>query len=394
MRYDVIVVGAGPAGSTAARECANRGLTVLMADRARFPRDKPCGGGVNMRTARLLPFDLAPVVERTIRALRVSVKLGESYTRSSDEPLTYMTQRRLLDALLAERAVSAGVIFRDGTLVREVDRGPGTVTVRLGSDRVDGRSLVIADGANGRVGKLAGHEVARDMGIAYEGNISPSVFPADWSEAFGVDVGSCPGGYGWLFPKGDHVNIGVGGNRSMGPTVRERLDRVTRFYGFDPGDFWGLRGHPLPLRRPGSPVFDGNVLTVGDAAGFVDVLTGEGIYAAVRSGQIAGAHLHRYLDGSVSDLSGYQREIQEALDADLLVSRQLHDIFHLSPRLAAGLLRRSSRMWRVVCNLLTGGLTYSELRSRHWWLPYAIDGGSALARVSSRPEDGRPVVPQ
>lgn len=70
MRYDVIVVGVGPAGSTVARECAAHGLSVLVLDKAVFPRDKPCGGGINIRTARLLPFDLAPVAERKIAGIR------------------------------------------------------------------------------------------------------------------------------------------------------------------------------------------------------------------------------------------------------------------------------------------------------------------------------------
>src|SRR5437899_13029441 len=104
MRYDVIVAGAGPAGSTAARECAAMGRSVVIVDRAEFPRDKPCGGGVNMRAAHLLPSTIEPVVERVIHGLRVSVKQGPSYTRRSETPLTYMTQRRNFDAFLLERA--------------------------------------------------------------------------------------------------------------------------------------------------------------------------------------------------------------------------------------------------------------------------------------------------
>lgn len=385
MVFDVIVAGAGPSGSTAARECALRGLTVLMVDRAEFPRDKPCGGGVNMRAAHLVPFDLTPVVERTIYGLRVCVKQGESYLRRSEEPLTYMTQRRHLDAYLVEHAVKSGAAFREGTAIRAVDRDAGQVVVRAGGESFVGRTLVIADGANGRTAKLAGVEVQRDMGIAYEGNITPrDSYPEEWCDTLGVEVGTCPGGYGWLFPKGDHVNIGVGGHWSIGVSVRERLNALTRYYGFDPGQYWGMHGHPLPLRRVGSKVQEGNVLLVGDAAGFVDVLTGEGIFAAIRSGQAAARHLERYLSGDESDLSGYQREIGEALDADLLISRQLHAIFHLSPRIAATLVRRSSRMWRLVCALLVGQVAYADLKQHSWWLTSLIEGGSSAADLVSR----------
>src|SRR5215212_8565082 len=93
MRYDVIVVGAGPGGGTAARECAERGLSTLLLDKASFPRDKPCGGGVNIRAARLLPFDLAPVTERVIYGARFSLRQRPAFDRFSPEPLTCLTQR-------------------------------------------------------------------------------------------------------------------------------------------------------------------------------------------------------------------------------------------------------------------------------------------------------------
>jgi geranylgeranyl reductase family protein len=381
VRYDVIVAGAGPAGSTAAREAAARGLSVLMVDRAEFPRDKPCGGGVNMRTARLLPFDLDPVIERTIHGLRVDVKLSPGYIRRSEQPLTYMTQRRRLDTFLAEQAVWSGVTFLERVAVREVERDATGVTVRGSGQTFRGRALVVADGANGPSARLAGVETARDLGIALEGNIAltPDSAP-HWVDVFGVEVGSCPGGYGWLFPKGDHVNVGVGGRRSIGPMLRQRLDQLTRFYGFDPADLGGVRGHPLPMRSPGSRIADGNVLLVGDAAGFVDILTGEGIYAAVKSGQIAARHLERYIAGRAPDLGPYEAEVDREIESDLRVSRQLHDVFHLSPALAAALVRRSSRMWRLVCSLLLGSTTYTSLKQRAW-LASVIDAGSALARV-------------
>ena len=94
--HDVIVVGAGPAGSTTARECAEKGMSVLLLDRAAFPRDKPCGGGVTARASDLLPFDISPVVERTIRGVRFNFRQQESVTRYSDHGLVYLTQRRNL----------------------------------------------------------------------------------------------------------------------------------------------------------------------------------------------------------------------------------------------------------------------------------------------------------
>src|SRR3989304_6772450 len=112
MRSDGSVGGAGPAGSTTARECAERGLSVLLLEKAAFPRDKPCGGGVSVRAARLLPFDLSPVVERTAYGVRFSLRQSRGFVCSSSEPLTFITQRAALDTLLADQAVRAGAILR------------------------------------------------------------------------------------------------------------------------------------------------------------------------------------------------------------------------------------------------------------------------------------------
>src|SRR3972149_4045135 len=111
MDYDAIVVGAGPAGSTLARVLARGGVRVLLLDRASFPRDKPCGGGVSLRAASLLGLDLSSVTEQTIFDVRVSYRLGKVFRHRYPQPLVYMTQRCRLDALLADQAEAAGVQF-------------------------------------------------------------------------------------------------------------------------------------------------------------------------------------------------------------------------------------------------------------------------------------------
>src|SRR6266446_8779065 len=96
-KYDAIVVGAGPAGSTAARELAAAGAKVLLLDRAKFPRDKPCGGGITFRADEAAGIDLAPVTEREIYGVRVSIDMGRRFDRTSGKLLARMTQRSKLD---------------------------------------------------------------------------------------------------------------------------------------------------------------------------------------------------------------------------------------------------------------------------------------------------------
>jgi geranylgeranyl reductase family protein len=365
MQHDVIVVGAGPAGSATALGCARLGLSVLILDRAEFPRDKPCGGGVSIRAASLLSFDLSPVVERTITGMHFSWRQSGGFCRDYPQPVTYLTQRSRLDAFLLQKAVEGGAVFVPRALVNDIRRTENGVGVLAGGVWHRGRLLVAADGANGVAARLAGIQTRLSLGVALEGNVTPkNGVPRDWDAAMGFDLGDVPGGYGWLFPKGDHVNIGVGGWKSAGPTLRQRLDRLVRYYGFDPGQLHGLRGHYLPVRMNGSRLVQGNALAVGDAAGLLDPLTGEGIYAAIFSGQAAARHLAAYLSGGATSLAGYEDELRETLLRELDAGRTLHGLFHLTPRTYVSLQRRSPRMWRAVCKLLRGERSYLDVRRR------------------------------
>src|SRR5215208_2193596 len=149
--FDVAVVGAGPAGSRAAYRRASAGATVLLVDRARFPRDKPCGGGLTLRAARMLPFSVDPVVEDVVDRFQLRLNYGRSFERASDEPLCLMTQRRRLDEFLARKAEQRGAEFRDGVSV-SFDGG----RVVVDGERVDARVIVGADGVNGTTSRAFG----------------------------------------------------------------------------------------------------------------------------------------------------------------------------------------------------------------------------------------------
>jgi len=382
--YDAIVVGAGPAGSTAARELSARGAAVLLIDKAVFPRDKPCGGGVTVRAAALLPFDLAPVTERTVSGVYVSVKMGHGFTRSYPRPLTYLTQRRHLDAFLVRKAEQAGVTFHDGDGVVAVDERGKDVTVRTRTGSYAGRLLIGADGSNGVVANLTGLSGGRHLAVALEGNIPcEDNFPARWLQTVGMDLGGIPGGYGWLFPKGDHLNVGVGGWQYLAPTFRERLHALCAFYGVDEGSMYGLRGHHLPVRYSGAPLARGRVALAGDAAGLIDPLSGEGIYGAIYSGKGAAAVGSRFLTGERRSLSSYAATIERVLMPDLDASRSFQDLFYLAPELFIALLERSDRIWRLLAHLLTGEQTYAAYKRRLGPLGWAADGLSFAVRHTS-----------
>jgi geranylgeranyl reductase family protein len=311
---DVLVVGAGPAGSATALHLARGGARVLLADRARFPRDKPCGGGITGRALRHAPCSVEPVVEDTVHTFELRLGYAHRFERHSERPLILMTQRRRLDAHLAEQAAAAGAELVDGARVDDVTLN-GDVRARVGGRPVRASVLVGADGANGVVAASTGLGDGIVRGVALEGN-------ADWRSLDErryrgraiVEVGVVPGGYGWLFPKQDHANVGVGGWGSEGPRLRDRLARLAAAYGLPLAALSELKGHRLPMRPPGSRVVDGRVLLVGDAAGLVDPLSGDGIYEAFVSARLAAEAI---LTG---DLPGYQAALETALDRHLHAS--------------------------------------------------------------------------
>src|SRR5207302_2961072 len=140
-------------------------------------------------------------------------------------------------------------------------------------------AIVGADGANGTTARALGLGGGFAYGVAFEGNVPYGpVTEERYRSLAAIELGSIAGGYGWVFPKGDHVNVGVGGWESEGPKLRERLRELCRAYGVDEERVHELRGHRLPMRGASRRPVAGRVALVGDAAALVDPLSGDGMY--------------------------------------------------------------------------------------------------------------------
>ena len=373
-RYDAIIVGAGPAGSTAARTLARGGASVLVLDRAKFPRDKPCGGGITFRADAAGDIDLAPVTEREIYGVRVSVKLGRRFERTSEHLLARMTQRSALDAYLVDHAAEAGAHVHDGVPVRSIELEGASVRVSANGDVYESRVLIGADGINGVTAKSLGLDATSETAVAYEAN-----YPADsatldhWSRHIALDLGGIPGGYGWIFPKGDHLNVGVGGWKHVGPSLRGRLAKFCAYYGLDASKLYGHRGYQLPLRRDGAPIVCGPAMLAGDAAALVDPLSGEGIWAAFTSGRLAAEHALRYLAGDARDLRGYQRALDAVMRDELIASQRLQLVFQRLPKLSILMLKYNNAFWRYMTEIIRGDITYPDLPRKLGPLRHVIE---------------------
>jgi geranylgeranyl reductase family protein len=356
-RFDAIVVGAGPAGSTAAFRLSRAGARVLLVDRERFPRDKPCGGGLTFRAVRQLPVPVDAVVEDTVRRFELGFRYGRRFERRSQGPLILMTQRRRLDAHLAEQAAAAGADFRDGLRATGLELDEGGGTVRFNGSGASAPVVIGADGVNGLTARSLGLAEGRRHGVALEGNVPHVHAREDYRGRAVVELGTVPGGYAWVFPKADHVNVGVGGWESEGPRLREHLDRACAAYGLPVERLESLRGYRLPMRLAGSGARSGRALLVGDAAGLVDPLSGDGIYEALVSARLAAECATELLGGG--SLDAYEPRLEAGLGRTLAASWKAKLALERSPRLVFG-VARLPLVWGFTAAFLRGDLAHPD----------------------------------
>jgi geranylgeranyl reductase family protein len=355
-RFDAIVVGAGPGGSVAAYHLARGGASVLLLDRARFPRDKPCGGGLTGRALRQLPFSVDPVVEDVVDCFELRLRYGRSHDRRGREPLALMTQRRRLDAYLAERAAEAGADFRDGCRVSTVETDDGHATVAVDGQRLQADIVIGADGVNGVTTRAYGPRYV--YGVALEGNASyDDVAPERYRGRAVLELGIVPGGYGWVFAKAQHVNIGVGGWEHQGPRLRPLLARLCAEHGVSVDRLTDVRGFRLPLRRPSDVPAAGRVALIGDAAGLVDPMSGDGMYEAFLSARLAAETGLDVLGERSSSFEPYVMRLRRAVELDAKASLAAKHSFDRYPRLTFALMA-SPPVWAFMDRLLRGEIRH------------------------------------
>jgi geranylgeranyl reductase family protein len=352
-RYDAIVVGAGPSGSTAAYRLAAAGKDVVLLDRARFPREKPCGGGVTERAARLLPFSIEPVVEEVATKVDLRLRYGRTLRRGDGVPLVYLTQRKRLDEFLVERAVSAGVDFHDGTRVAGVSAGEDGVVVEADGQRYKGLVLIGADGVNGMTAKALRLGGNQHVGVALEGNVANERLQADYRGKLVLEFGVVPGGYAWVFPKGEHANFGVGGWGSEGPALRAHLERLCAAHGVSAGDLQDVRGYRLPLRSPRSTLARGRTLVVGDAAGLIDPVSGDGMFEGFLSSLYASETALDVLAGRAPGLEPYGPRLARRLATHLWASWGVKVALDRFPRMTFA-LASTPLVWGAVERIVRG----------------------------------------
>ncbi len=288
-RWDAIIVGAGPAGCAAAYDLATAGRPVLLLDRAEFPRHKACAGGLTRKSLRALRYSVAPVVRETVSAIVVEKQSVEAATLASRNAVCAMTVRQELDHFCLQQTRRAGAEFALIGPISGFDINSDGVVVRTTERDYRARFLIGADGVHSRVRQLLYGESPRWFwrGFALEARVYPT--NGHRSDLI-FDFAPVRRGYGWVFPKRDHLNVGLGVYDDSGA---QKLDRA-RLSSYIHERFGDARvehvtGQFLGFGAESAPKAEQRVFLAGDAGGFADPLTGEGIYGAIASGQAAAA---------------------------------------------------------------------------------------------------------
>jgi geranylgeranyl reductase family protein len=362
---DVAVVGAGPAGATAALVLARAGLDVVLLDRAALPRDKTCGGGVVARALESLPPGVDVPVERRLgRVESRFVDAGLAVTVERDTALVHMARRGPLDLALAEAALAAGAVLRAPCALERVGLTPQHVELDTGRGPLRARFLIAADGATGPTARAAGWTEPPASVPALDAEVDgPPRLLARFTDRARFDLGVPPGGYGWIFPKADHLSVGVGvfTRTAARRRLRDELSRYLHAVGLGEARVRGIRGAPIPV-RPRREVARGRVLLAGDAAGLADPLTGEGISFAILSGRLAAESLLAARLDSRATARGYLLALRRDVLGELRIARGLAWVLYRRPGLVRRLLPRLGQLaGEALTEVVAGRRTYRTL---------------------------------
>jgi geranylgeranyl reductase family protein len=370
--FDVAVIGAGPAGSTAALALAQAGHTVILLDKAALPRYKTCGGGVLARAFKLLPPTAESVVERTFSSIALNFFGADmNFVATRPQPLVYMTMRADLDCLLARAAQATGVQLVESCPVKRVEVQPDAVEIfceRENDVRENYRArfVIAADGVHSATARAAGWPELPVLAPALEHELYlPAEDFARLSQMPRFDFNTIDAGYAWVFPKRAHLSAGILSTRRVCPDLQTRLADYLRRLGITRIQKTERHGFLIPLApRPG-PLARGRVLLAGDAAGLVDPVTAEGITHAILSGQLAAAALTEGRLDAVRVAPLYQTLLEKNILGELRAARFLARVLYRHPRIRDGLFKlNGQRLCEFVASVVMGQNRYRDAMKR------------------------------
>ncbi len=322
--YDVIIIGAGPSGSSCAYNVKrlNPSASVLLIDKAQFPRYKPCGGGISPDVHNYLDFDLSEALDSRCEQLSI-VANGQQEKASCD---ILMVRREHFDDFLVEKTKRCGVDVMTSCAVIDIENTKTQVTVKTKNGDFLGKIAVLAEGGAGKL--------ARKLNISPNNNVAAALeyehYQRQNSSVMEINFDHIRSGYAWVFPKSDGLSMGIGGffgnKKKNKADDRAGLPKKLNYYlqqqNVNDINRAHLHGHPIQLYSGRKKLVHNRIMLIGEGAGCVDPLTAEGIRPAIKSGYLAAHAIAKAVsENNITELKKYNRAFHQNIGKDFRIAR-------------------------------------------------------------------------
>ena len=384
MKYDVVIVGAGPSGSTAAKCLAEKGVTVLLIDKKKFPRDKPCGGGLPTRVLKRFPYIESLIDSISYGSVTYSSSLEYKFEIKRENPFLATVLREKFDDGLVKIAKDNGASFLSGKAVIDlkIQQDKAIVNLEDGTD-VETKIVIGCDGMKGIIAKKSNLcEKVDDIctSVLQEQPMETKQIEKYFTDKRMVHLfikAQGIAGYGWIFPKKECINIGIGEFESVVNKSKPKI-KLKEVYAkyidvlkekkLLPNDFKieNLKGSTLPV-FPINKTYTNRVLICGDAAGFINPITGEGIYYAMASGEIVADVVAEALevnDTSERFLSKYQKLWKNDFGKDLELLGRFNKEWGKHTEKFIRLLTRDETFAKLIIGITGGRISFYKYKRK------------------------------
>ncbi|NEP16665.1 MAG: geranylgeranyl reductase family protein [Leptolyngbya sp. SIO4C1] len=364
--YDCVIVGAGPAGATAAYHLAKRGRSVLLLEKQPLPRYKPCGGGVSPQIAQWFDFSFEPVISQKVTRVRYTYKLKDAVEADipTNTEAIWMVRRDEFDHYIVQQAQQQGVTLQDSTKATGIEFCSDHWQINTSAGSVQGKYLIAADGARGPVAKWLGFQ-EREFTVGGALEAEPRL-PVPDGHVVHFELGMLKNGYVWNFPKADGYSIGSG---IFGRSTRKSRDLIQPLEDYAAQFNVNLKaaeqhGHPLCIWKTDQVLHTQHALLAGEAACVVDPFTAEGIRPSILSGLKAAEAIDRALQGTAEALADYTQVVAEEIGREMRWAQRLAALFYKAPGLSYKICIKNPRGTAQMVRVFSGELRYSDVAQR------------------------------